>query len=404
MTKEDAAWINRLRKYLISHDFKVILILALVVVAISFPIYYYRINYPVDSDFGLHMLFTRYMIRGEFNRIPEHNLAHPGLQLILSASYWLTIRKLPIGFMLAAWMSVAQIVTAVVLYYWLKSGDQDNRKRLRAFFAISLTMIAPITLMTFYDGFFYFGYITLVNFHNPTVILVRPLALLSFMLLTRSMEKQSSSKLILFHAGLVVLSALVKPSYLVCILPAFILLSVWQLLIHHKYVDMRMLILGLLIPAGFVLAAQWSITYFTGGDEGGISILPLEVESHFSGYLLPKFLLSIMFPLSVLVFNLHALRQNSSVKLAWLGFLFGIAQMYLLAENGNRLYDGNFRWGAQIMSFLLFSASVRWIMSALRGNAGNWKYSKLPVTMAYLAHLLAGITYYIRSFVLKTYF
>ena len=399
-----AAWINRLRKFLLSQDLKVIVILALIVAAISFPIYYYRINYPVDSDFGLHMLFTRYMIRGEFNRIPNYTLAHPGLQLILTTSYWLTMRKLPIGFMHAAWMSVAQIVTAVVLYFWLEGGEQKNiRRRLRALFAVTLTMIAPITLLALHDGYFYFGYITLVNFHNPTVILVRPLALLSFILIVSSMEKQSSSKSILFHAGLVFLSALIKPSYLVCILPAFIVLSAWQF-IHHKHVDMRMLVLGFLIPAVFVLGVQFSITYFTDGEEGGISILPLEVESHFSGYLLPKFLLSILFPLIVLVFNLHALRQNNSIKLAWVGFLFGVAQMYLLAESGDRLYDGNFRWGAQIMSFLLFSASVRWIMSALCGNEVSWRYSKWPITLAYVAHLLAGITYYVRSFILTTYF
>ena len=88
------------------------------------------------------------------------------------------------------------------------------------------------------------------------------------------------------------------------------------------------------------------------------------------------------------------------LPLAYLAFLMGALQLYLLAETGIRFSDGNFRWSAQITLFLLFVAGARWL---LREGSSLPRWQRFLLYAAYGLHLAGGIAYYIYVFISPHY-
>ena len=395
--------IKPIGKFLSFINDRVLMVLIIILVLANAFIYYYRIYFPVDSDFGPHMLFTRYLIGGHLDQIPLSILAHPGLEIFLAGLYYLSFHKVALGTMLAGILTISQVMTAVVIYIWLGSGVKRYWDMGRAFIAGTLTFAAPVMLLVYHDKLFYFGYIDLANYHNPTIIFLRPFALISFFLGVRAFNGINNSwKMILASSILVLISALIKPNYLLCILPALMILAMWWK-IQHKVVDYRYLLFGFLIPSIVILGIQWWLAYFSPvGNQAGIIFSPLGVESAFSGNLLPKFLLSVFFPVSILIFDFRKFKDNPDLLLALIGFLVSSFQVYLLAENGNRFYDGNFRWGAQVMLFIWFVISAKELLKRVfdenKSNGG-----KIALSTIYLTHIAAGIIFYVHCFLSTSY-
>jgi hypothetical protein len=181
-----------------------------------------------------------------------------------------------------------------------------------------------------------------------------------------------------------------------------ILLAGWWR-IKHKSVDYRYLLFGFLIPSILILGVQWWLAYFSpGGNQTGFIFSPLGVESAFSGNLLPKFLLSVFFPGSILILDFRKFKDNPGLLLALIGFTLSAFQVYLLAENGNRFYDGNFRWGAQVMLFIWFVISAQEFLKRIfDGNKSTW--GKIILSSIYLSHFAAGIFYYVHCILSTSY-
>jgi hypothetical protein len=376
-----------------------LLVLIALTAAISAPVYYHRLRTPTNDDYDAHVVFTLRMLKQDLP--PTFVLAHPVLQLILGFLYWAGRGRIDIYDAAAFVQVAAQVAAALGLYFWI--GPLEGRwgavKRVAA--ALTLTLVAPIMLFAPLDGKFYFGYIGLANYHNPTIHLLRPFALLSFLFVETAFSRpRSPGGLVALSAAIMVGGAWVKPSFAMSILPVLGLAAAWALW-RKRPADWRMLILGLALPALLSLALQTVIVYLVpDADPSGITIAPLAVESAFSQVLPFKILLSIAFPLSALVFFWRRYRSEPALQLAWLGFLSGALQLYLLAETGKRFYDGNFRWSAQIMLFLLFVATTRFLLCQ---KLILPKGQRLAVWSIYLLHLAGGIAYYIASFIRPGY-
>jgi hypothetical protein len=298
---------------------------------------------------------------------------------------------------------LSSVASALALYFWY--GMLPNRPSpwLRAFCAVSLIVVAPVILPSLLDGAYYFGYIGLANYHNPTVHMLRPFALLLFILAMEALARaRHSGWITALSAVVMALATFLKPSYTVTLLPALGLLALFWLY-RRRPVDWRFLILGLGLPAALVLASQYWYTYAAGEADSAIVWMPFAAAGSMSGYLALKFLLSILFPLSVALISFRSMRRDPAMALAWLSFAAGAAQYYLLAESGSRLQHGNFLWGAQISLFILFAACTRFLL----GQNVEWKRWARPASLAqaavYLLHLGAGIAYYIYCFTSSHY-
>ncbi|HSN94363.1 MAG TPA: hypothetical protein VLR89_04800, partial [Anaerolineaceae bacterium] len=261
--------------------------------------------------------------------------------------------------------------------------------------SVSLTFLAPVMLLALVDGLYYYGYIGLANYHNPTINLLKPFALLSLILALKGFEKcKNPLWVVVASAVLVILSSLIKPNFILAFVPALGLLSLYKLL-RKQTIDLRLMIFGFALPSIAILIWQWSITYQAGDYGNSIALAPFLLESTYSKFLFPKFLLSSLFVLQGLWVFHKVLVKDDALFLGWITLVIGVLQSYLLIENGPEMLSGNFRWSGQIALFLmvviLTRHSARYFIADSLGN--TWQ--KLLGFGTYLAHLAGGVVYYV---------
>lgn len=270
----------------------------------------------------------------------------------------------------------------------------------------ALLLSAPLAVLFPFDKHLYLGYISTNVFHNPTMLLLKPLALLSFGYAVTAIDNHKApQKSIWLLCGLTTVAcALTKPSFTICILPAMALLIFYRLLTKRS-LSRNMLLFGFFLPALLILALQFRMTYGSSQIQGiysgssQIIFAPLAVMQTYSLWLPAKFLLSLTFPLTLLLCYFRRVTKDTGLLLGWLAFFFGAAYTYLLAESGPRMLQGNFSWSAQITLFILFIYSARLLFSheVSASNAGQNKF--YLCNGALLLHLAFGIAFYISEFI-----
>jgi len=120
---------------------------------------------------------------------------------------------------LAAFLVVmaAYLFLGYVLYNHLKKAEIPGAP----WVTLVLMLVAPINLFTLPQHDLYLGYIGITVFHNPPMILLRPIALLLFWGLTTGLiSKETKFKDYIEIFILAALSVLIKPSYAIVLLPA----------------------------------------------------------------------------------------------------------------------------------------------------------------------------------------
>jgi hypothetical protein len=362
------------------------------------PIYQFRILHPVNSDFGTHNQYALDILIGK--NIPTLNLTHPLYQIIIDGIIWITRSQLDADHASILLMVTCQVISALIIYFWMGNRRFRFSELFRIVLSVGLVIAAPIMALQPMDGKFYFGYIGLVNFHNPTIIMLRPTALLLFILFIDSMDRPKRSPwLIPITAFITIIATLVKPNFSIIFIPVLVIWYVLNL-INHVKIDWKLILFGYIVPGAIILLFQYLYTYTSiNGSVTKILFLPFAVESGASNYLPLKFILSIFFPLLILCIYKKEYLKDRINLLATLTFLLGVLQLYLLAESGNRLGAGNFRWGAQITSFILFVSTARYLWA----KTDFGKKELIAITAGLSPHIIAGIIYWLHCLSSKGY-
>lgn len=344
------------------------------------------------EDFRFHNHAAAEMAAGGPLELP-HPLYHI-LAAALAAVFGLAV---PWAGMTVAVLS--QVAVALIAWFDLR-GAAGGRVVLAAAVAFGLTVVAPLNGLTPASREFYFGYLFPNALHNPTIILLRPLALALFLACAGCLTAKAapSSARAVGLALLTVVCALAKPSYLICLLPA--LAGSW--LMEGRPIDRRwsVLALAVIVPGVLVAAAQAGFTLTTDRMEPTtIVFAPLEVVFMHTrrdvAMVAVKLLLSIVFPLAVAAAFAREAVRDAALRLAWLAFLAGTAYAYGLAETGPRMTHGNFLWSGQAAAAILFAASARFAMqrTAQGAGIGPTRGASLALCAVSLSlHLAAGIS------------
>lgn len=267
-----------------------------------------------------------------------------------------------------------------------------------------LMIVAPITLLAIPPDLalleLYLGYIAPVVYHNPTMIPATFFGLMQFYLAVRALSaKPGPLWLVVIAAGMTVLGLLSKPNYTLSLLPVLGALALWRQFVQKRSVDWRMLVGGYVLAALPVLAWQYLYT-FNRADEldSDIILQPLAFFAVFgldNIHLLPKFILSILFPLVVLLSYPRAALRSTAMWLAWGVFALAAAQVYLLAQTGLRQGHGNFLWGAIAASFILFVASMHTLLHTAPTNPRAWRDPRVWLCgLVFVLHVISGLLWY----------
>jgi hypothetical protein len=264
--------------------------------------------------------------------------------------------------------------------------------------SVSLLLVGPITLLTVLNHNLYTGYFPPANvYHNPTILVLKPLALLSFWLIVCLLTKISLQPAgwmasLAAAALLIVLATLAKPNYTTCLLPALLVLVVADPRLRRSWRAWSAASAVAVAGIG-VLAWQYSFTY--GSDQQvDIRFSPFLLWPHLGNLPFLKFLFSIAFPLAVFAFVPGA-RGPVALRLGWWGFFFSCVFYYTFYEQWRALAF-NFGWGCQIMLFLLFIFSLAFTLEWWQSADGGARH---PGTAAcfilYGMHLACGILFWL---------
>jgi len=373
--------------------FSLVLVIAFCLIS-AYPIYHLRINHFIAGDHSLHLIEAQKLIVG--STLTPTNWSHPFLQFLIVTITQISQGKLGLNQSLVLILTINQALIGAIVYFWLGKSEQKMWEWWRVGFAVSIPLIAPIIILSFLDQKFYLGYIGLANYHNPTIQLLKPIALICLFLALYGLEHPRCELWIYFVSGLsIIISALIKPNFILAFVPALGLISLHKLVTKQSF-DLKLMIFGFAIPSILVLLWQLSVTFQNSEYGYKVIFAPFKVVSLHSDYLFLKFISSSLFIIQgMFIFRKQLLRDQAillgSITLG-LGLIFG----YLLAEAGDEiLVSGNFMWSSQIALFLMFvilgRKSLRYFVA--EGQGKSWQVALS--LLSYLAHFVGGIVYYI---------
>jgi hypothetical protein len=370
------------------------------------------------ADYGAHVGWARdWMEQGSLWEPPRpHFLFH----LLVIGVYRLsgTLSWALSGAVVAISFS---LLTAAILFDWALKALSDfvpqrQRVALAVAAAASLLIIAPINLATYFEENLYLGYIGLSTYHSPTILVLRPLALLLFAYVVSAAsdsEPAASNTMLLSAVIIAAAGTLAKPNFSLDLLPALVIIAECSLLKRQRMNWTLMLSVGLTL----VLVLAWQYIYFYDLGKGVVTedskviFAPFLAASTFSDLLLPKFLLSIAFPAAVYTLYWQQARKDTALNIAWLLFIISLFDTYFMAEIRDGLPTSNFLWSTQITLFIVFTRSMMFLLGNYSQRLGapnhgdgddttvvRTRRSLTLCAVFYVLHVIGGVLWYWAQF------
>lgn len=357
------------------------LLLVLVTISLFAPVFHEAVYVGV-SDFKWHARAAREWAEG--GPVPTAHFLFQTLLItaapLLPESDW---TRDAIRIALACQVALAMVLTAL-LRQALPPGRPAVRFALAAALAIALMVAAPVNLPTWARHNLYHGYVGLAVYHNPTIVLLKPLAVLVWWEVSRLFAGKPRPVLPL--AILTLASTFAKPSHVIALIPAAAALALFRIT-KRRPLEWKTLAFGLFVPAG--LALVWQYAFHFGGG-ASLAWAPLQAMAYRDASLLGRFLLSALFPLATLALFPGLWRRDSALLLGGVTFLAGTAYAYLLAE-ADFVSARNFAWSAQAALFVLFVGAVRAL--AEEAGRGTSRGRLWACGGAFALHVVCGIHY-----------
>lgn len=273
---------------------------------------------------------------------------------------------------------------------------------------VSLLSMSAVTLLSWGTPNIYWGYIVPNVYHNPTIEVLRTFSLLLFPAVVAAFDPQRALSgrrplTLLLTAFFAVACVFSKPNMMIALLPAVAVFAAWRLW-QRGAVDWPLLLGGIVIPGSLALLFQIIFLPSSTGlaESGTFAIAPFAFaalkEPGPDIVLLPKFFLSILFPLTVLLLYRREALQDLPLKLAWLTFAVGAGISYTLVESG-RFGHGNFTWSGQITLFMLMVVSLPFFMRQVYrpGKKLRWDWRASLTLTTFLLHVVSGVVWYLNE-------
>jgi len=282
-------------------------------------------------------------------------------------------------------------------------------KYVAIFFAIALNVMMAAHL-DFGHTAWYIGYESGNLWHNSTYLVMRLFACLTIIWYLRCKGKYAK-KLPLFdgiiYSFLLILTTSVKPSFILVFLPTMAILLLIDLIKGVSFKRIALFAITVLPSLALLLIQQ--VILFRGTSESGITIDPWYTLSLHANHPKVTLILSIAFPLLVLVFSVRKLWKDSLYLGTWIMWGIGFLQILLITETGARSNDGNFIWGYAFCIFVLNIFSLLVYIGQLKKKEDclgpNWlqKIYFFVAGFLFLYQTFCGIQFFIWMLQGKSY-
>ena len=276
--------------------------------------------------------------------------------LIYKLLYLLPFHDMAIAVFLGAVSAVTVPLTGTLLIKLGASGKTVP------YLALILNLVMPVYIKGLSDGR-YMGMQSASIWHNSTYIVMKPLAILCFLLYLELEEKIAqglSVKSAVVFSVLLAVTTAVKPSFLVVFAPVMLVYLVLDLI--GKVPFWRLFAFGCCVLPSLVVILLQNAVLFGPTSDSSVILAPGAVVSQHSAHPLVAAGLSILFPLWILVLHIRDLKRDRIYQMIWLMAVAGYGELFLFSESGHRAMDGNFMWGYYLVILLLFAVSVAKLM------------------------------------------
>lgn len=371
----------------------------------------------INSDLNAHIGFAKAAFEGE-GVWPRHILY---FALVTLTSFWSA--SLPV-WEISGWLWLSALVVAkflATLWFgrqWLCSvhsgqlvqGALFGRNELVTLaIALGMTVVFCLPQPAAYAQDLWYAFSFPPNiWHNSTQIAVIPFAIVVFGLSMRQFDRPDDVVNALTMAGVAVLSALAKPSFLMAWLPAY---GICTLLLLQRRRAPREFLIALLpaILAACVILAQYYFIYITTVNNTSVTIGYLDAWLSRAGRKEIHFYISILFSsLFPIVFYLaHSQRAKAlphvlSIGMVLISYIFASA----VSEVGDT-QSGNFMWPIISASFLSNMLCAYELQAISRSGTLTGRLQKalrltLP-SLLFATNVVWGIAYMIRYLMIGGY-
>lgn len=351
----------------------------------SFPVYWNNVLGTGISDDAFHLQNCQKALVSGFLQPNSF-----GYSLILLAASGFTG-----NLVLMSWTAILLMTAATAWKGWLtmfQTGPGCSRpgQALSPIWAVSISIALVFTGPLLTPGIYsalYFGQISINVWHNATFILAMPFALVVCDCFLNRRRTGLGTLCLLA-------SLCIKPSFAVAFLPTIVLMA------RPLGVPLKT-ILAYALPACLLLAGQYVYQNTTAGSfDNAFSldtvIRPLAVWGSRTDNVVRSLLVSIAFPLVIVLVRGEQLVMKKKILFSWILFIVALAPYVLLAENNARFAHGNFGWGAKAALFILFLHSYHEAALFLRTMRRPSARAGLLLTTLIL-HLASGVLLYQRN-------
>ncbi len=385
--------------------------IAALVIFLFFAVYYFIILYlRVSTDIQPHAAMAH-------SFAVNHDKLTPNFLYFILLAFLSGFSKYYPFYYVASIILLSAAISAKFLLndlYLRKYVLLNDNKLLSFILSFAMLFVFALPGLNFFQvKDFYLGQIVPNVWHNSTVIFLMPFAILlffkSYELLFLDKEHQSKNLLIQITV-LIIINVLIKPSFLFTLLPSVFIFFCYNKLFsansNNKFVQLLPYLVGIFfIAVEYYIIYQLNYTSSVSSSEGESSkviIAPFEVWKHFSNNIPITFISSLFFPLVYLVLSKGWVLKDKIVQFAGLNFFVGLSIWVLFAEDGGRMFHGNFFWQVVVACYLLF-------FSLLLHFVGDVKLKKLSnkkqliIGVAFLLHFIWGAFYWLKIIIFNRY-
>jgi hypothetical protein len=293
-------------------------------------------------------------------------------------------------------LSLFVVVIALMINAILASRMGKSCSEMRRYFVGGCLLVVSSIYFPPVSKNFYLGQGTANFWAVPTIVVVKPFALASVLLLVTLLSKNRIGRTswVAFLLSLSLLASLVmKPNFVLGFLPVAGL----YLLIKWRTVrPIRWPVLLSFAPSVLFMLFQYHANY---SSSSGIVFTFFGVWKEYTGHIAGSILLGITFPLSWLIFQFRSLRENDYLLISWLFYGVTFLQFAFLAED-KYFTCGNFSWGYNIALWFLFIFTAadffRWLKEEGCGIPFH-KRKAVFMSLLFSLHLVSGVAYLVKQ-------
>lgn len=329
----------------------------------------------------------------------------------LAAFIYLFLHLFPFGnILIAVTLTVVTVgsIFATVLLVKLVTGKIGLSVNSGTIYLIS---VFANLLSAFYISFIgkkhYIGYECANMWHNSTYLFMRLFAIITVILYIKAYDKYKdglSFKDWLFLTLFLGITTGFKASFLTVFAPMLAIILLSDLCKSVKFI--RVFAFGTTVLPSVAIMVLQSIVMSEGSKGGGYAIAPFEALKLRGEHPKAALILSILYPLVVLLFHGLSALKTKLFRANFYMFLVAFLEVFLLIETGERSLDSNFLWGYSIALFFLFLMSMLISLKAFINRKNKMLGLALFSfeTLIGLWHVISGIWYFCLLLTGVTYF